>query len=293
MRVSLFQNIIPSIIRVPLAILSRKLGLSKAIQSALCVSECKKLAREFKGSGRNHRKSKVLIICAHYNHLKWLAGCIDSVLAQTHTNFQLIIVDDFSSDEGVCEGLAAQAARDPRIKAIFLKENTGAYVARNTGFNAADSDWTHVTFIDPDDLAFPNWLEHCLNVLDGREGSVRPVLQRWTEDFSKMKSIYFGYCQSLHSRYAYERAGGFLPVRVSGDVELILRLSLLTKDNKTILKKSFKPAQKLRLHDASASQKSLNARKIWIESREKELEGTPSNMLHEIPVTSVWREYNL
>ena len=165
MRVSLFQNIIPSFIRVPLASLFRKLGFSTAVQSALCISECKKLARDFKSPGLDHSKSKVLIICAHYNHLDWLSGCVDSVLDQTHTNFQLLIVDDCSSADGACNVLATQALRDPRIKAIVLEQNSGAYVARNTAFEAADSDWTHVTFIDPDDKAYPLWLEHSLDIL--------------------------------------------------------------------------------------------------------------------------------
>ena len=292
MRVSLFQNIIPSFIRVPLAILFRKLGLSTAVQSALCISECKKLARDFKSPGLDHSKSKVLIICAHYNHLDWLPGCVDAVLAQTHTNFQLLIVDDCSSAEDASKILATQASRDPRIKAIVLEENSGAYVARNSAFEAADSDWTHVTFIDPDDEAYPGWLEHSLDILGDSEGSVRPVLERWVEDFSKMKAMYFGYCQSLHSRLAFERAGGFLPVRLSGDAELMLRLNLLSKDGTTVLKKSFKPAQKMRLHNASASQKALNERKLWLESRERELLKATPDELRETPMTSAWRDCN-
>ncbi len=292
MRVSLFHTIIPSFIRVPLAILFRKLGITTAVQSALCISECKKLACDFKSTGLDHSKSKVLIICAHYNHLDWLPGCVDSVLAQTHSNLQLLIVDDCSSAEGARETIATQRSRDPRIKAIVLEENSGAYVARNTAFEAADSDWTHVTFIDPDDQAYPGWLEHCLDVLGSSEGSVRPVLERWKEDFSKMKSMYFGFCQSLHSRNAFERAGGFLNVRVSGDAELMLRLNLLSDDGTTVIKKSFKPAQKMRLHDASASQNALKERKLWLEKRSRGLKGVSSNELREIPTTSAWQDCN-
>lgn len=292
MRVSLLQNIIPPFIRAPLAILFRKLGLSTAVQSALCISECKKIARDFKNPGLDHSKSKVLIICAHYNHLDWLPGCVDSVLAQSHTNFQLLIVDDCSSAEGSREALKVQTSRDSRIKAIVLEKNSGAYVARSTAFEAADSDWTHVAFIDPDDEAYPGWLKHSLDILEGCEGSVRPVLERWKEDLSKMKYMYFGYCQSLHSRLAFERAGGFLPVRVSGDAELMLRLDLLSKDGTTVVKKSFKPAQKMRLHKASASQKELNKRKLWLENRLRELKDVSSNELRETPKTSAWRDCN-
>ena len=92
---------------------------------------------------------------------------MDSVLAQSHTNFQLLIVDDCSSAEGSREALKVQTSRDPRIKAIVLEKNSGAYVARSTAFEAADSDWTHVAFIDPDDEAYPGWLKHSLDILEG------------------------------------------------------------------------------------------------------------------------------
>lgn len=291
MRVSLFHKIIPSFIRIPLAVILRKTGISTAVQSALCLSEARSLARAFKPSGVNHDSSKVLIVCAHFNHLDWLPGCVDSVLAQTHQNFQLIVVDDSSTADGAEKALATQAASDPRVKAIQLEENSGAYVARNTALEAADNDWTHITFIDPDDLAYPGWLSHNLEVLGGKEGSVRPVLERWTPDLKKMKSMYFGFCQSLHSRSAFEIAGGFLPVRVSGDAELILRLSKLAEASDTILMKSFKPSQKMRLHRGSASQTSLNERKRWLEDRSRELDKTKT--YYETPTTSPWRDCKL
>ena len=206
MRVSVFHKTLPNFIRLPLALLFRKSGITAAVQTALCISESKRLAANFTPTKSDHLDSKVLIVCAHYNHLKWLPGCVDSVLAQTHPNCQLIIVDDASADPNTLHDLSAQTSRDPRIKAIQLEKNSGAYIARNTALQAADTDWTHVTFIDPDDEAYPNWLSHQLDVLGTHQGTVRPALERWTPDFSKRKSMHL----AIANRFTQKKPGNSL-----------------------------------------------------------------------------------
>ena len=292
MRVSVFHKTLPNFIRLPLVLLFRKSGITAAVQTALCISESKRLAANFTPTKSDHSDSKVLIVCAHYNHLKWLPGCVDSVLAQTHPNWQLIIVDDASADPNTLHDLSAQTSRDPRIKAIQLEKNSGAYIARNTALQAADTDWTHVTFIDPDDEAYPNWLSHQLDVLGTHQGTVRPALERWTPDFSKRKSMHFGHCQSLHSKKTWELLGGFLPVRVSGDAELILRTSLLSKLGKSTIHKSFNPAQKMRSLPGSASHQALRDRKLWLECRAASLANPNLKDLCITPTTSPWRDCN-
>lgn len=292
MKVSLLYKILPNFIRLPLALLLRKSGITAAVQTALCTSESKHLAASFKPTKSDHSDSKVLIVCAHYNHLKWLPGCVDSVLAQTHPNWQLIIVDDASTDPNTLHDLSAQTSRDQRIKAIQLENNSGAYIARNTALQSASPDWTHITFIDPDDEAYPNWLSHHLDVLGTHQGTVRPVLERWTPDFSKRKSMYFGHCQSLHSKKIWHLLGGFLPVRVSGDAELTLRTSFLAKLGKSTLHKSFNPAQKMRFLPASASHQALRERKLWLERRSASLANAALKDLCITPTTSPWRDCN-
>ena len=292
MRVSLFHKILPNFIRLPLAFFFRKTGISPAIQTALCISECKRLARGFTPTKKDHSASKILIVCAHYNHLKWLPSCVDSVLAQTHTNWQLLVVDDLSTDPSAPTTLSAQASRDPRIKAIQLEQNSGAYIARNTALEAADPDWTHITFIDPDDEAYPSCLTHLLDVLGNQEGTIRPVLERWTPDFTKMKSMYHGHCPSLHSRNVWELAGGFLPVRVSGDAELTHRLHAISLHANTTLHNSFKPAQRCRTLPGSASHQALRERKLWLERRYALLATSPLSDLCITPTTSPWQNCN-
>jgi glycosyltransferase involved in cell wall biosynthesis len=291
MRVSLFKKIMPDAIRIPLAILFRKLGISTTIQSALHLVETRRLTREHQNDPPYTSSAKVLIVCAHHNHLEYLSGCVDSILASTHSSWQLLIVDDQSTDPSALTVLREQSARDQRINAIQLSENSGAYVARNTALSAADTDWTHITFIDPDDHATPTMLEHHLEVLRGREGTVRPVLERWTDNFTKLKSIYHGHCPSLHSRLAWERAGGFMPVRRSGDAELTLRMSHLTQGGKTAIYKGWITAQRCRLLPGSASHQDLIARKLWLEARDSELSTLyPSDLCISSPATCDWKD---
>jgi len=82
--------------------------------------------------------------------------CIDSVLTQTFTDFEVLLIDDGSTDGSgiICE---EYALKDSRVR-VFHKPNGGLSSARNCGIDKAHGEW--VTFCDPDDYVFPNWLEN-------------------------------------------------------------------------------------------------------------------------------------
>ena len=90
---------------------------------------------------------KLSVIVPVYNTEKYLRECIDSILAQTFTDFELILVDDGSGDSSgaICD---EYAAKDPRIQVIH-QQNGGATVARRSGVRAAQGEY--VTFVDSDD----------------------------------------------------------------------------------------------------------------------------------------------
>lgn len=98
----------------------------------------------------------VSVITPSYNAEKFIQETINSVIGQTLTDWEMIIVDDCSSD-GTRSILQKNAATDPRIKVIFLEENSGAAVARNTALNNAKGDF--LAFLDSDDLWKPEKLE--------------------------------------------------------------------------------------------------------------------------------------
>lgn len=87
------------------------------------------------------------IIVPVYNAERYLAQCVESVLSQTLKNFEVILVDDGSSDDSakICDDFAKQ---DSRVVVIH-KQNQGVSEARNTGLSAAKGDW--IIFVDSDD----------------------------------------------------------------------------------------------------------------------------------------------
>lgn len=95
------------------------------------------------------RMPLVSIITPTYNSERFVAETIRSVLAQTYANWELLIVDDASSDETV--SIVQQFAKqDDRIKLHTLQTNSGAAIARNTAIEMASGDY--IAFLDADDL---------------------------------------------------------------------------------------------------------------------------------------------
>ncbi|MDY4488031.1 MAG: glycosyltransferase family 2 protein [Candidatus Limivicinus sp.] len=98
---------------------------------------------------------EISIIVPVYNVEKYLPRCVDSILGQTFTNFDLILIDDGSPDNclAICE---EYATKDSRVHVIH-QENGGLSAARNAGidysFANSNSEW--ITFIDSDD-----WVHH-------------------------------------------------------------------------------------------------------------------------------------
>ncbi|WP_272672291.1 MULTISPECIES: glycosyltransferase family 2 protein [unclassified Providencia] len=96
----------------------------------------------------------VSIIMPCYNAEQYIKESINSVINQTYKNFELIIIDDLSTDRSID---IIKSFNDDRIKLIQLTQNGGAGVARNTGIEAACGRF--IAFLDSDDLWRPNKLE--------------------------------------------------------------------------------------------------------------------------------------
>ncbi|MBG9981679.1 glycosyltransferase family 2 protein [Aerococcaceae bacterium DSM 111020] len=97
----------------------------------------------------------ISIITPVYNAATLLPDTIESVLQQTYTDFEMILVNDQSTDNSLAI-LEEYAQQDERIKVISLNENSGAAVARNTGLDHAQGDY--IAFIDSDDVWHPKKL---------------------------------------------------------------------------------------------------------------------------------------
>ena len=105
--------------------------------------------------------SKISLIMPVYNCEKYLVKCIESVLCQTYSNFELLINDDGSEDSSyaICQ---LYADKDSRI-GLFRQENGGQSSARNAMINKVTGEY--VMFIDSDDVISPDMLETLLNLI--------------------------------------------------------------------------------------------------------------------------------
>ena len=98
----------------------------------------------------------VSIVIPIYNVEKYLRQCMESVLTQTYKKFEIILVDDNTSDKS--GKIADQyVKKDVRIKVIHKPKNEGLNMARSTGFEASKGNF--ITFIDSDDVVEPDFLE--------------------------------------------------------------------------------------------------------------------------------------
>lgn len=93
------------------------------------------------------------IVIPNYNKEQYLGKCIESVLNQTYSDFEIIVVDDCSTDKSVAI-IHKYAALDSRIKPILLKKNGGVSRARNIGIQVAKGEY--ITMLDSDDFYYGN-----------------------------------------------------------------------------------------------------------------------------------------
>lgn len=105
-------------------------------------------------------KPLISVIVPIYNVERYLPKCIDSILMQTFRDFELLLIDDGSSDRSgiICE---EYADKDDRVR-VFHKENGGVSRARNTGLEYSHGD--KILFVDSDDWLEPFCLERIVSV---------------------------------------------------------------------------------------------------------------------------------
>lgn len=103
----------------------------------------------------------ISIIVPIYNCRQWLPQCLDSILSQSYADFELLLIDDGSSDgsSGICDDYARC---DKRIR-VFHTPNHGQSAARNFGLDHMQGDL--VCFVDSDDLLLPDALQTLLSLM--------------------------------------------------------------------------------------------------------------------------------
>lgn len=103
----------------------------------------------------------ISVIIPVFNTAQYLEDCIESVLAQSYKNLEILVIDDGSTDESP-QILDRLTVRDPRLRVIHQK-NAGVSAARNRGLSEAQGDY--ITFADSDDTLKPDLYETLLNLI--------------------------------------------------------------------------------------------------------------------------------
>jgi len=104
----------------------------------------------------------VTVIIPCYNQSHYLKECLQSVIAQTYTAWQAIVIDDASPDANLISEVIDKLG-DDRIRLVHHKKNSGLAASRNTGFRASGADF--VLPLDSDDKIFPDCLQEFASVI--------------------------------------------------------------------------------------------------------------------------------
>lgn len=119
----------------------------------------------------------VSVIIPAYRVEGLLERCVDSILSQTHTTLQVILVDDGSPDNcgGICDSYAAQ---DGRVE-VLHQANQGLSAARNSGISTAQGKY--IAFVDSDDWVHPQYFETLVNLCEKHEAGMSVCAYKKTQ----------------------------------------------------------------------------------------------------------------
>ncbi len=142
---------------------------------------------------------KVSVILPNYNHARYLDQRIQSVLNQTYQDYEVIYIDDASTDNS--NAVFAKYADDPRIRAIFNRTNSGSpFKQWNTGIRHAVGDYVWIA--ESDDFSDPRFLHTLVPILDdhpqlglaycqsyqiSKEGDCFSTMHWWTDDLHRTR----------------------------------------------------------------------------------------------------------
>jgi glycosyltransferase involved in cell wall biosynthesis len=184
------------------------------------------------------------VIMAAYNAERYVAEAVESVLQQTHPDFELIVADDGSTD-ATQDILRRIMKRDQRVRVLFC-EHRGAAAARNSAVAEARSEW--IVVMDSDDVMEPNRLERQIDFVSEHPGlDIASCLVTWinehghvlgksqselttesavAETFRRDAILVFSHPGCMIRRDMIQRVGGYRPeFWPSEDLDLFSRIA--------------------------------------------------------------------
>jgi glycosyltransferase involved in cell wall biosynthesis len=214
---------------------------------------------------------QVSVIIPSYNCAAYLPEALDSVLAQTYSDFEIIVIDDGSTDQ-TAELLQAYCNQHGSKITVICQKNQGVAVARNHGIQQAKGNW--IAFLDADDILLPDKLAAQLAVAAAHpeaglihsgwqrvdsQGKFQMNVEPWTwvpelnlESWLRWKPVLPS--AMLFQRQWLVRSGGFdRRFPPAEDTDLVLRLALMGCEAQWLPQVTVKYRQ----HDSSAMHKGL------------------------------------
>ena len=161
----------------------------------------------------------VSVIMTSFNSEKYISFSIESILQQTYSNFELIIIDDNSSDDTV-DIIKKYKMIDSRIVLIENEKNYGTYVSKNIGMKKSRGQY--ITFQDSDDYSMLDRLEFCLGSLQKSNNMVCYGMY-----LSKNNEMTYCEITMFMRRDCLDYIGYFDSVRFGADTEYRLRLTTM------------------------------------------------------------------
>lgn len=193
---------------------------------------------------------KVSLVMAVYNGEAYLKETIDSMLAQTYSDLEIIIVNDGSTDS---TSIILNKIKDSRVRLIELASNSGVANALNIAIEQAQGDW--IAIHDSDDISLPNRIEEqvnhlinnpqliatgsfveCFTDIDAKEINIARIknLQNYKNSIitsAQIKAELFKGCPLIHgsllmSKEAFYKVGKYdTGYRIASDYDLLMRLA--------------------------------------------------------------------
>lgn len=182
----------------------------------------------------------VSVIMPSWNTGKFIAESIQSVIDQTYENWELIIVDDCSTDN--TDEVVAKFT-DKRIRYFKNEKNSGAALSRNRALREANGEW--IAFLDSDDLWNPDKLEHQINFMNKHGYTLSYTEYEKIDEESKPLNIYVSGPEKVnkHKMYNYDYIGqltmmysakefGMIQIKdIKKNNDYAIRLQLYKKSN--------------------------------------------------------------
>lgn len=232
---------------------------------------------------------KISVVVPAYNTAPWLNRSLDSLLAQTHENLEIVVVNDGSTDDTRAV-LDAYAAEHDRIKVIH-KENGGVTSARLRGAAEATGDW--IGFMDGDDFVEPQMygrlleianahgadIAHCghqIRFSDGRIEYVHKSDTLWVQDHRQglwelldNREVSMSLCTKLYRRELFQGLEAWMDTGIKNNEDLLMNYYLFDRANCAVFEGNC-PYHYI-LREGSASCRGINEHYIFDPIRVRQL----------------------